>query len=687
MAELKFELFITTEQDQLSFELGQKPLLFGTDKQCDVQMGQGEPKVKAIIQREGDFLLVKVFDIKHPVEINGKKYKSAKIKNSSFFKIGLIDIVASIEEIDAVIEDEFVEDEFIEEEFVEDSKPSISVAPPKIPLPSQPESLPVENPIPVQTHAEQEVVEQEVSRPKEAVILTQKAYDDDFVFDIKFNEQSFSGNNYVSYADQNYDYSDYIDLKDETVKELPEDIFEETEGHFIHIVHMNNGVVLEEEHFDPKNKRIYISQDYSDKKTIQVLDCNSHKNELVFIRDRKVFVVGQEGYSLQKVDKSEVVQNIDSPTVQLINEERVILSKGTSQIVLSIVASPPRIIHNPFMNMDDKLIKTTAWVWAFCFVPLMLVMLLVDMPNQQPKIKKELVVIYKKKKIEKPKEKKKEVPVENKVAKPEESKAKKAETKEKPVKKVAKKEPKKEVKKVTKKVTKKEPVKKVNNKKVAKVNKAQKVKKNVTKAKAVAKKVPKKTYKFSSSSKLSAMVGKKNTQLKSARSTSSVNVASTFGSSSSSLTQNFNDKSFGKSGVKVESFGGGSRSGASAGVGTSGLSGKRGASTAYIEANTKILGAMDPELIRKIMKEYIPQFRYCYQKELMKNPSVAGTFDLIFQINAYGKGINVGVKKNGRDFSRQAKGCLKRVVKMIKFPKPKGGGLVDVRQPMNFYKQ
>lgn len=700
MADLKFELFVTTENGQVSLELTNKPFLMGTDSQCDVKMGQGDPAVKAIIQREGDVLLVKVFDLKHPVEINGKKYKSAKIKNSSFFKVGAIDIVASIEEVQAIIEEEYIEEDIIEEEFV-DEAPQATQSKINLPDLPQPVSLPEEAPIEVNLQKENKVeekAEEAVTKKQElpseaqsAVVMTQSSYDDEFSFNIHFNDQEFKPEFFVSYTDQNYDYNEYIDLKDETKKELPQDIFEENAGHHIHIVHMSNGVVIEEEHFDPKYKRLFISEDFSDKKTLKVLDCKQHRSELVFVRDRKVFVVGQEGYSLHRVDSEDRIENINSPTVQLLNEERVILTKGTSQIVLTIVTSPPNIVHNPFMNMDDKLIKTTAIVWALAFVPLMFVMLLAELPNQKPKIKKELVVIYKKKKIEKPKQKKKQAPVENEVAKKAESEPKKAETKKQPQKKVAKREPKKQPKKVEKKVTKKKiakkPVKKLNKKKVAKVNKAKKVQPKVTKVKAVSKPAPKKTYKFSSSSKLSALVGKKNTKLKAARSTSSVDVASTLGSSSSSLTQSYNAKNFGKSGVKVDSFGGGSRNGSRAGVGTSGLSGKRGASTAYIDANTKILGAMDPELIRKIMKEYIPQFRYCYQKELMKNPSVAGTFDLIFQINAYGKGINVGVKKNGRDFSRNAKRCLERVVKMIKFPRPKGGGLVDVRQPMNFYKQ
>ena len=87
------------------------------------------------------------------------------------------------------------------------------------------------------------------------------------------------------------------------------------------------------------------------------------------------------------------------------------------------------------------------------------------------------------------------------------------------------------------------------------------------------------------------------------------------------------------------------------------------------------------------MREFIPEFRRCYQRELIKNPSVAGIFDLAFQINGAGKGVAVKVKSKGKGFSPKGRTCIKRVVSLIKFPKPKGGGRVDVKQPMNFYNQ
>jgi outer membrane biosynthesis protein TonB len=104
----------------------------------------------------------------------------------------------------------------------------------------------------------------------------------------------------------------------------------------------------------------------------------------------------------------------------------------------------------------------------------------------------------------------------------------------------------------------------------------------------------------------------------------------------------------------------------------------------FTAAKTVVLGSMDPELLRKILREYIPQFRYCYQSELARNSSLSGTIDLNFTINPQGKVIKSNaVAKNG-SFSTKGLSCIDNVLKMIPFPSPKGAGVVEVRQPLNF---
>jgi hypothetical protein len=104
-----------------------------------------------------------------------------------------------------------------------------------------------------------------------------------------------------------------------------------------------------------------------------------------------------------------------------------------------------------------------------------------------------------------------------------------------------------------------------------------------------------------------------------------------------------------------------------------------------ITTKTVVLGSMDAELLRKILKEYIPQFRHCYQQELVLNSEMrSGSFDLNFSISPLGdlKKYSIGSTENKT--SKDFRDCIGKVLQIIPFPKPKGGGMVDVRQPLHF---
>ena len=139
--------------------------------------------------------------------------------------------------------------------------------------------------------------------------------------------------------------------------------------------------------------------------------------------------------------------------------------------------------------------------------------------------------------------------------------------------------------------------------------------------------------------------------------------------------------------VGVSKFNGSDKSGSgSASYGSRGLASKKGFDTSYMETKTVVLGSMDPELLRKILREYIPQFRHCYQQELIKNSEkIKGVIDLNFSIDASGKVARMDIKAKDARFSRNGINCMGQVLGIIEFPKPKGGGVVDVRQPLNFF--
>ncbi|MES2526131.1 MAG: FHA domain-containing protein [Bdellovibrionota bacterium] len=131
-----------------------------------------------------------------------------------------------------------------------------------------------------------------------------------------------------------------------------------------------------------------------------------------------------------------------------------------------------------------------------------------------------------------------------------------------------------------------------------------------------------------------------------------------------------------------------SKGNGSGSYGARGLASKKGFDSAYLEPKTVVLGSMDPELLRKILREYIPQFRHCYQQELIgHDEKIKGVIDLNFTINAVGKVSRFDIKVKDAQFSKKGVNCMGNVLGLIDFPKPKGGGVVDVRQPLNFFSE
>jgi hypothetical protein len=121
---------------------------------------------------------------------------------------------------------------------------------------------------------------------------------------------------------------------------------------------------------------------------------------------------------------------------------------------------------------------------------------------------------------------------------------------------------------------------------------------------------------------------------------------------------------------------------------TRGLANKKGIDTAFVQADTVVMGSIEPEVLRKILQEYLPQFKFCYQQELQENSEkIKGIIDLNFRIEGDGKVSTVNIKTAATQFSSKGISCMSNILRIIDFPKPKGGGLVDVRQPLNFFSE
>ncbi len=138
--------------------------------------------------------------------------------------------------------------------------------------------------------------------------------------------------------------------------------------------------------------------------------------------------------------------------------------------------------------------------------------------------------------------------------------------------------------------------------------------------------------------------------------------------------------------IGVSKLNGANSNGEGNDYGSRGLASKKSFETSALETRTVVMGSMDPELLRKILREYIPQFRHCYQQELIgQSDKIKGIIDLNFTIGPQGKVANHQIKAKDARFSQKGIGCMGQVLSLIDFPRPKGGGMVDVKQPLNFF--
>lgn len=324
------------------------------------------------------------------------------------------------------------------------------------------------------------------------------------------------------------------------------------------------------------------------------------------------------------------------------SEEVICYRKGSLAIFIKFKMMNSTLLPAELFERDKQFYKDTAKVFCACFLPLLL-LLLVDIKPPEPK--KEVAIIYKLKPSESTQD--------HKVATSE----------------------------VTQEIDKgsgeKTPEKSKVQEKQNMRKKSQTKPTQVAKAEPAPKKVVKKKFSFKGLSNLKSLQVENNTMDIAQSSTSTTSDSSSSLKLAARAPAGTDAKNAG-----VDRMGTGNFTGTTAGEG--GLSSKKGYDTSYIEPRTVVLGSMDPELLRKILQEYIPQFRHCYQKELLSNEDIKGILDLNFRISQNGKASKIDIKTKDSRFSRKGLDCMQRVLTLINFPKPKGGGVVDVRQPLNF---
>ncbi len=96
-----------------------------------------------------------------------------------------------------------------------------------------------------------------------------------------------------------------------------------------------------------------------------------------------------------------------------------------------------------------------------------------------------------------------------------------------------------------------------------------------------------------------------------------------------------------------------------------------------------IVGSLDRSLIDEVVKRHMNQIRYCYQRELTKNPALGGKIVIKFTIAKDGTVSSASAKTTTMNNSAVETCIVGRFLRM-QFPEPKGGGIVIVSYPFIF---
>jgi TonB family protein len=96
----------------------------------------------------------------------------------------------------------------------------------------------------------------------------------------------------------------------------------------------------------------------------------------------------------------------------------------------------------------------------------------------------------------------------------------------------------------------------------------------------------------------------------------------------------------------------------------------------------KVQGALDKEVVRRIVRRHINEIRFCYDQALVHNRELQGRLLAQFTVGPEGRVLAAVVSPGIGDLRMD--GCITQAIRRWEFPQPSGGGLVVARYPFSF---
>ena len=95
-------------------------------------------------------------------------------------------------------------------------------------------------------------------------------------------------------------------------------------------------------------------------------------------------------------------------------------------------------------------------------------------------------------------------------------------------------------------------------------------------------------------------------------------------------------------------------------------------------------GSLEPSEIRKVIQRNLSKIRFCYETQLMKAPQLEGKIVVSFTIGQNGN-VTSATDASEQPFpEKKVTQCVLTRFKQLEFPRPLGGGVVNVKYPLIF---
>ncbi len=131
---------------------------------------------------------------------------------------------------------------------------------------------------------------------------------------------------------------------------------------------------------------------------------------------------------------------------------------------------------------------------------------------------------------------------------------------------------------------------------------------------------------------------------------------------------------------------GGGRGGTGGGYGkgAGSLGGRSGGGAPQVRAGVAaVTGSLSKEVIRRVVNQHKAEIKFCYERELNKQPDLEGRVVVAFVISPSGAVMSAQVSDSTLR-NAGVESCLAGKVKTWSFPSPDGGGVVSVSYPFVF---